>query len=315
MILTVTMNTSIDKLYLMESIQPETVMRVKEVHNTAGGKGLNVSRVAAKLGEPVTATGFVSGFNGQYLESLIKNSLIRPAFTYVRGETRSRINCWDLSNGRSTEYLEPGEPVTDMEISCFLADFDEQLPRADVVVISGNAPKGVPENFYCFLIRRCQEADVPILIDTSGNRLIAAVKEKPTFIKPNEDEIAQLTGTVLAGWMDSIQALVELHGSGIPYAVLSLGADGALLACDDGVFHGKPPAITPRNTVGCGDSMVAGFAVGFARHLPVLDTFRMALAVSAANALSIFSGDFDPADYERLYREVSIERFKAPVAG
>ena len=97
--------------------------------------------------------------------------------------------------------------------------------------------------------------------------------------------------------------------------MLSLGADGALLACDDGVFHGKPPAITPRNTVGCGDSMVAGFAVGFARHLPVLDTFRMPLAVSAANALSIFSGDFDPADYERLYREVSIERFKAPVAG
>lgn len=92
--------------------------------------------------------------------------------------------------------------------------------------------------------------------------------------------------------------------------VLSLGADGALLACGEGVFHGKPPAITPRNTVGCGDSMVAGFAVGFAKRLPILDSFRMALAVSAANALSIFTGDFDPADYAALYPRVSIEKLR-----
>ena len=112
MILTVTLNTSIDKLYLMDSVQPETVMRVKEVHNTAGGKGLNVTRVAAELGEPVTAMGFTGGFNGQYLESLISQPLVRCAFTHVKGETRSCINCWDLSDGRSTEYLEPGDPVT-----------------------------------------------------------------------------------------------------------------------------------------------------------------------------------------------------------
>ena len=112
MILTVTLNTSIDKLYLMTGIKPETVMRVKEVHNTAGGKGLNVSRVAGKLGEDVAATGFVGGFNGRYLESLVDNPLVRCAFTHVDAETRSCINCWDLSDGKSTEYLEPGAPVT-----------------------------------------------------------------------------------------------------------------------------------------------------------------------------------------------------------
>lgn len=308
MILTVTMNTSIDKLYLMESIQPETVMRVKEVHNTAGGKGLNVSKVAAKLGEPVTAMGFIGGFNGQYLVSLIAEPLVRPAFTKVAGETRCCINCWDLSDGRSTEYLEPGEPVAEEDIRRFLSDFDAALPQADVVTISGSVPKGVPEDFYCELIRRCRAAGIPVLVDTSGNRLVAAAKEKPAFIKPNEDEIAQLTGRRFASREETVDALRALHAGGIPYAVLSLGADGALLACDAGVFHGRPPVITPRNTVGCGDSMVAGFAVGFARKLPILDTFRMALAVSAANALSIFTGDFDPADYERLYPQVSIER-------
>ena len=308
MILTVTLNTSIDKLYLIESVRPETVMRVKEVHNTAGGKGLNVSRVAAKLQEPVTAMGFTGGFNGQYLESLISQPLVRCAFTHVHGETRSCINCWDLSDGRSTEYLEPGEPVTQDEISQFLGDFKGRLREADVVTISGSVPQGVPDDFYCELIRLCKAACVPVLVDTSGSRLIAAVKEKPVFIKPNEDEIAQLTGHAVSGREEAVRALTELHRFGIPYVVLSMGEEGALLACEQGVFHGKPPKITPRNTVGCGDSMAAGFAAGFSRRLPIEESFRMALAVSAANALSLFTGDFDPADYDRLYPDVRIEK-------
>ena len=310
MILTVTLNTSIDKLYLMEKIRPETVMRVKEVHNTAGGKGLNVSRTAAKLGEKVIAMGFTGGFNGKYLESLVESPLIRCAFTHVDAETRSCINCWDLSDGRSTEYLEPGAPVSPEDTARFLADFDRELPGADVVSVSGSIPEGVPEDIYCSLIRRCQEAGVPVLIDTSGNRLVSAVKEKPSFIKPNEDEIVQLLGRSVSGPEETARALMELHEGGIPYAVLSMGAEGALLACSEGVFHGKPPKLVPRNTVGCGDSMTAGFAVGFARSLPVMETFRMALAVSAASALSLFTGDFDPADYERLLPEVIIRRVR-----
>ena len=308
MILTVTLNTSIDKLYLMDSIRPETVMRVKEIHNTAGGKGLNVSRTAAKLGEPVTAMGFTGGFNGRYLESLISQPLVRCAFTRVAGETRSCINCWDLSNGRSTEYLEPGEPVEAGDVVRFMNDFLTELPGADVVTISGSMPKGVPEDLYCELIRRCRRAGIPVLLDTSGDRLVAAVREKPSFIKPNEDEIVQLTGRQFSGREEAVQALKQLYGSGIPWVVLSMGAEGALLACRDGVFYGKPPRITPRNTVGCGDSMVAGFAVSIARHMPVTEGFRMALAVSAASALSLLTGDFDPSDYERLFPQVTIEK-------
>ena len=308
MILTVTLNTSIDKLYLMTGIQPETVMRVKEVHNTAGGKGLNVSRIAGKLGEQVAATGFVGGFNGKYLESLVDTPLVRCAFTHVEAETRSCINCWDLSDGKSTEYLEPGAPVTAEDVERFLADFDRELAGADVVTISGSIPAGAPEEIYCDLIRRCRQAGIPVLVDTSGSRLISAVKELPSLIKPNEDEIAQLTGRSFSGREEAARALMDLHQAGIPWVVLSLGADGALLACDKGVFHGRPPRITPRNTVGCGDSMVAGFAVGFARHLNMAETFRMALAVSAASALSLFTGDFAPADYDRIYPEVSVNK-------
>ena len=187
MILTVTLNTSIDKLYLMTGIRPETVMRVKEVHNTAGGKGLNVSRVAGKLGEEVAATGFVGGYNGKYLESLVDNPLVRCAFTHVDAETRSCINCWDLSDNKSTEYLEPGAPVTSEDVARFLDDFDRELKSAGVVTISGSIPEGAPEDIYCDLIRRCREANVPVLVDTSGSRLVSAVKEQPAFIKPNDN--------------------------------------------------------------------------------------------------------------------------------
>ena len=310
MILTVTLNSSIDKLYLMDSVQPETVMRVKEVHNTAGGKGLNVSRVAAKLGEPVTAMGFTGGFNGQYLESLISSPLIRCAFTHVKGETRSCINCWDLSCGHSTEYLEPGDPVNDGDVIRFLNDFDRELPAADVVVISGSAPGGVPEDFYGELIRRCRAAAIPVLVDTSGKRLVSAVRAAPDLIKPNEDEIVQLTGRSFSGQAETVSVLKQLHCDGIHRVVLSMGAEGALLACKDGIFYGRPPKITPRNTVGCGDSMIAGFAAGFARHLSAEETFRIALAVSAANALSIFTGDFDPDDYARILPNVVINKLE-----
>lgn len=308
MILTVTLNSSIDKLYLMDSVHPETVMRVKEVHNSAGGKGLNVSRVAALLNEPVTAMGFTGGFNGRYLESLITHPLIRCAFTHVAGETRCCINCWDLSDGHSTEYLEPGEPVTSEDASRFLADFEAFLPEADVVAVSGSLPAGLPDDFYCEIIRRCKASGTPVLVDTSGSRLSAAVREKPDFIKPNTDEIAQLTGRALSGRPEYIQALQNLYKEGIPTVVLSMGEAGALLACSEGVFRGKAPDITPRNTVGCGDSMVAGFAVGYARHLSLAEAFRTALAVSAANALSLFTGHFEQADYDRLYPEVMIEK-------
>ena len=308
LILTVTLNTSIDKLYLMESIQPQTVMRVKEVHNTAGGKGLNVSRVAAKLGEPVTAMGFTGGFNGQYLESLLTSPHIRCAFTHVAGETRSCINCWDLSCNRSTEYLEPGEPVETGDVARFLNDFIAELPEADVVTVSGSMPKGVPEDLYCDLIRRCKAAGVPVLVDTSGERLVAAAKETPTLIKPNTDEIVQLTGKSFSGEAEAVRSLQELYQGGIPNVVLSLGAEGALLVCREGVFRGRPPKITPRNTVGCGDSMLAGLAVAFARHLSVAEGFRMALAVSAASALGLLTGDFDPAEYERLYPRISMDQ-------
>ena len=306
MILTVTMNTSIDRLYMVDRVTPETVMRVREVHNTPGGKGMNVSRVARKLREPVTAAGFTGGFHGQYLEQMLAETGVTPDFTHVKTETRSCINIWDLSDNRSTEYLEPGAPVTAEELDRFLTDFSVRLPSADAVTISGSVPAGVPKDIYARLIARCRERNVPVLLDTSGELLREGVKAVPTLVKPNEDEIGAISGCSPENREETVRALKGLVERGIRYAVLSLGAEGAILASAEGLLYGRPPRVVPKNTVGCGDSMLAGFAVGIARRLPIRECFRMALAVSAASAMNLLTGDFDEPDYQDILPRVEI---------
>ncbi len=307
MILTVTMNPSIDKLYMVDGNSLGTVMRVQQVSNTAGGKGLNVSRICAQLGEQVTAMGLIGGHIGGYFESLIGPG-IRKAFTHTASETRSCINVWDTSTGISTEYLEPGAPITLEEAERFFADFRRELESATAVTISGSLPKGAPADSYEKLIGWCHEQDKMVLLDTSGENLRRGVAAKPDFVKPNTDELAQLLGHPVQGMDEAVKAAKQLHETGIPYVAVSLGAQGAIFVCKEGAFHGKPPKIAPKNTVGCGDSMVGGFAVGLSRGLCAEETLRTAVAVSAANALTISTGSYDPADFDKLYPRVQIER-------
>lgn len=306
MITTVTMNTSIDKLYLVDSLEKNQVMRVKEVTNTAGGKGLNVSKVAACLGEEVCATGFVGGFNGDYLISLIGVPGVKPAFTKVQAETRSCINIWDSSTGRSTEFLEPGQGVTQEELSTFETRFLESLKESSVVTISGSVPAGVPKDYYKRLVDLVKAAGKQVLVDSSGELLKNCLSAKPTMIKPNTDEIRQILDVNVESREDIIQAASTLYGMGIPNVAVSLGKEGVVLVCEEGVFQGIPPKIEPVNTVGCGDSMVAGFAVALSRGLSVQESIRLAVAVSAANALTKATGSFLQEDLQCLLPQVQV---------
>lgn len=304
MIATVTMNASIDKLYMIDSLLPFEVMRVQQVNNTAGGKGLNVSRVAALAGEPVIAAGMIGGFNGQLFESLITEPNITPAFTRVAGETRCCINVRDSKTNHSTELLEPGTLVSEQELEQFLTDYEKTVATADVIAISGSMPKGAPVDFYAKLVTIAKDAGKQVIVDTSGAALAASVAAKPTMIKPNTDEIQQLLAVDIHSREELIQAAVQLHESGIAIVVVSLGKEGSLVACSEGVFMGVTPDIPVVNTVGCGDSMVAGFAVGLSRGYSIEETIRFATAISTANALTMETGSFRQADLERLLTQV-----------
>jgi len=308
MITTVTLNASIDKAYVMrEAIENGTVMRVKEVRNTAGGKGLNVAKIAVICGAEVLATGFAGGFNGRYLESLAAESHVATRFCHVEGETRSCINILDPKYG-STEYLEPGFSVKEDDLARFLTEFPGVIGESAVVTMSGSAPVGIPADIYRKMTELAKAAGAKVILDTSGDYLKEGLQGRPFMIKPNEDEIEALLGIRAEDPEAVFRAASELRVKyGIPWVVISLGGNGAVLSCDEGVFHGLPPKLDPVNTVGCGDSMVGAFAVALERALPPREALRYAVAVSAASAMSPLTGDYDPAVFEEIYPETIVE--------
>jgi tagatose 6-phosphate kinase len=308
MITTVTMNTSLDKLYRVGRLEDGTVMRVREVVNTAGGKGLNVSKVAALLGERVTATGFIGGFNGAHVRALLAGTGVEDAFVDSGVETRACINVIDCGTGASTEFLEPGLPVEKSRYDEFLARYGDLVARSDAVTISGSLPSGAPEGFYGRLVSIANDAGKPVVLDASGQLLRDGVASRPTIVKPNREELGQLVQREICGEAGIVESARNLVSGGITCAAVSLGGEGCVLACADGVFHGCVEDVRAVNPVGCGDSMVAAFAVGLARRMPPLEMFRLALAVSAASAMNEKTGAFDKGDFEAASCRVRIER-------
>lgn len=306
MITTVTLNASIDKAYFMEgNIENGKVMRVHSVRNSAGGKGLNVARIVKLCGEEVLTTGLLGGYNGKYLESLLEKDGISHAFEYVSGETRSCINILDEKYG-STEYLEPGCQVTEEETERFLQRFPQMIERSSVVTISGSVPAGMPKDIYKKMILMAKEAGKQVILDTSGELLEQGLKAAPTIVKPNQDEMELLFQTKIESRKDVIAHAEKILKQGIPYVIVSLGGDGALMLCKDGIYHGKPPKIKVVNTVGCGDSMVGALAVALHRNYEPKKALQFAVAIASANALSPNTGDFEPEIGKRLFEEVEV---------
>lgn len=305
MITTVTLNVAVDKAYVIGEFCQGEVMRVQKCTNTAGGKGLNVAKVAKLCGEEVLATGFVGGHAGAYIEQMLEEQQVSNDFVHIANETRSCINVL-AADGTSTEFLEPGAPVSAEETEQFLKKFDEIIENSDVITISGSAPKGLPDDIYMKMTKAAKNKGKRVILDTSGRLLEEGIKAAPTMIKPNSDEIAALLGVDISNREELIANGKKLQAMGIEYVVISLGGEGALVVTRDHVYHGKPPKITPVNTVGCGDSMVAAFAVGLARNYDVEECLKYAVSVSAANALTMATGHFEMEDQKRLYEQVMV---------
>lgn len=305
MITTVTLNVAIDKSYVIDVLKKGEVMRVHECTKTPGGKGLNVARVIKLCGEDVLATGIVGGHSGAYVEDLLKEQNIAYDFARTASETRTCINILD-SEGNSTEFLELGDPVTQTELENFLVKFADMITESEVITISGSVPKGINIDIYAKLVAMVKEQGKLVILDTSGDLLKEGINACPTMIKPNRDELKALLNMSLDNWDELVDGARKLQSRGIEFVVVSLGTEGALVVTKDRIYHGKPPRIQPVNTVGSGDSMVAAFAVGLARKYHVEEMLRYAIAVSAANTLTMTTGSFKKEDMKVLYDQVTI---------
>lgn len=310
MILTVTLNAAIDKRYVVEGFQVGEVNRVKECAYVPGGKGLNVSKPLAISGADVIATGFVGGHAGNYIEAALKPFHIRSEFYHVEAESRSCINIWDEVNHVQTEFLEPGFTLTEEDFEGFVEKFSDLVQKAGVVVMSGSVPKGLDGTAYQQLIKIVKAADKKVILDTSGNLLTMGIEAKPTMIKPNIDEIRMLTGNSCEHLEDMIEAAKIIHENGVKIVTVSLGGEGSFVVCDEGVFRAEVPKINAVNTVGCGDAMIAGFALGLSEKHSIADTLRKASAISAAAAMREETGFYVKEDMERIYPKIRITKLQ-----
>ena len=308
MITTVTLNTAIDKLYIVDEYIPYEVMRVKECTYTPGGKGLNVSKVLHLLNEKVVATGFIGGYAGEWILEALSSMGIHHQFVKTEGETRSCINIKELSTGKHTEFLEPGPSLDQSYEALFLETFSTIIKDSKVVTVSGSIPKGINQDIYSKIITLCKENNKKILVDTSGTLLETVIENGPTLVKPNIDELKAIVKEKIDTVEDIIKAAEFIRQKGVSIVAVSLGKDGVLVVCDEGVYHGMPPKIQAVNTVGCGDSMLAGFAAGISKEEGIENTIKNAVAVSAANALTSQTGYFEIDDYKRLLDQVVIKK-------
>lgn len=307
MVLVINLNASIDKRYRMADFRKGEVMRVREVDNTPGGKGIHVANVLGILGEDCLATGFLGGRSGEFIKDRLQEYGIRHDFVDIQGETRSCIAVVD-DEGCQTELLEPGPLVSNDEQERFLGKYAELLAAAQVVVASGSLPGGVDKGFYGRLVSLARRSgDKPVLLDTSGEALLQGIEEKPYFIKPNQDELAALLGHDVQSEGEIADAVRGFLAKGIALVAVSMGADGCMAGYDGRICKVSVPKIKCKNPVGSGDSFVAGIAAGMMRGMGIEDTLKLAAACGTANALEDESGFVRRENVEKLFGQIEVE--------
>ncbi|CAH2717364.1 Tagatose-6-phosphate kinase [Neobacillus rhizosphaerae] len=309
MILTVTMNPSVDISYPVDQFKLDDVNRVETVRKTAGGKGLNVARVIAQMEEEVLATGVLGGTIGDYIVQELNKSNIQNDFLRIDKESRNCIAI--LHEGMQTEILEAGPTLSSEEGEVFLEKFANLLPKVSIVTISGSLPKGLPPNFYQQMLEISQEKGIPVVVDSSGEplRQVLLHKEKPFAIKPNTAEMSQLLGFKVDAEIGSLkQAVNHELLKGIEWIVVSMGSDGAFVRRADEYYRVTIPKIDLVNPVGSGDATVAGFAVALNRHETIEKVLKTAMTTGILNTVEAGTGYINIAKFNQYFDSVKVEK-------
>ncbi len=300
MILTVTLNPVLDRVVEIPDFGVARVNLVeKERVRVAGGKGINVSRVAKTLGEPTLATGWLGGRSARFVKERLKKEGIASDFVPIKGESRLNLTILDPVTHSQTHLVEAGPRIFPSEIKRLEEKIGDLVKKARVVVFSGSIPPGVSENIYHSLIRlayREKEDIIPIL-DTRGEPLKQGLEARPFMLKPNKKELEDLVGRSLESEEDLIHEARALVKKYVQLVVVSRGKDEVMVMEKKRLLMVSPPEIKPLNTVGAGDALVGGFAVGLSRGLSLKEMSALAVACAAASAEE---GREKPLSFKRI---------------
>lgn len=259
MIITLTLNPSLDRTLEVDRLERGEVNRAAEVTLEPGGKGVNVSRAVVAHGGHSVAVLPVAGTSGQLLVGLLESSGVAVTPVLTAGRTRSNVSLVE-PDGTTTKVNEPGVELSQADLQSLTAAVVDVAERGDWVVLAGSLPPGAPGDVYALLIEALHRKGSRVALDTSGPAFAAALAAGPDLVKPNAEELAEATGSALLTLADVVAAAAALRVRGAGAVLASLGSRGALLAdAAGGTLHGAVSLVRPRSTVGAGDALLAGF--------------------------------------------------------
>lgn len=310
MIYTVTLNPALDKTVEIPGMALDTVNRITEMRTDPGGKGINVSKVIAKLGGESCAAGILGGGSGKMLEKLLEGENFTTRFRFVEGQTRTNLKIIDREGHTNTDINEPGLTVTDADLDALLHELLAELRPGDIVVLAGSLPKGAPQDTYRTWTAACKKAGARVFLDADGALLAEGIKAAPYLIKPNDDELSRLAGKKLETLEELTAEGRKLLERGIERVVISLGGRGALYLRKGSTIYAEGLKVPVGSTVGAGDSVVAALAYAEAQGLSEEEAVRLSTAAGAANVMCSGTQAAEREAVEALLPKVRFSRLR-----
>lgn len=306
-IVTLTINPAIDIFVNVGHVEPTRKLRCSSPKRDPGGGGINVARVAHRLGSDVAAIYPVGGAIGKLLQRLVEREGIESLVTPSHVETRENFTAYETESGDQYRFVLPGSALHRTEWEACLDKLKSLPQKPKFVVASGSVPPGVPDDFFARVVSEAKRLGAKTVIDTSGAALTAALNEGVTMFKPNLVELSEFAGTALEGDAACIAACRKLIVSGRAEAVaLTLGERGALLVTAERAWRAPPLAIEVVSAVGAGDSFLGGMVSALAADKSMDEAFRIAVAAGSAAVMSPGTELCHQADVMRLLPEVQI---------
>lgn len=304
MIYTLTLNPSVDYIVKLESFQLGELNRTVNEAKFPGGKGINVSTVLKQFGSKSKALGFIGGFTGAYIEQYLQNEDIDTDFVQVDEDTRINVK---IKTGQESEINALGPNISEQNFA-LLKQKIQHLGADDLLVLAGSIPASLPKTTYEELVKICSENGAQFVVDAEGDLLKKVLPYHPFLIKPNHHELGELFDTCITTAEEVIPYGKKLVEMGAENVIVSLAGAGAVLINSEKVFFAKVPSGEVKNSVGAGDSMVAGFLAAYERTGNNEEAFRYSVASGSATAFSL--GLCSKGKVEELLPQVHIKEIR-----
>jgi 1-phosphofructokinase family hexose kinase len=306
MIVTVTLNTAIDRTFIIDQFAWNKTIHSSQSVVGMGGKGTDASWILGELGYDNTALGFAAGDVGKQIDRMLRARGSRTDFVWVKGESRTNVIVVSEQGHKQSTLVSGGLEISDHNVAMFKNKFMEAVTNAGCVVIGGSIPIGLEPSIYTEIVRAARALKVPVIFDSSGPSLQAGLEGKPDFAKPNIDEIAQLSGERIKSIRSAFseaKRLQEKYGTSF---IITLGELGALAVLHHRAYRIPPLKIKVVSTAGAGDGVLAGLAAAISQGKPVEEGLQLGFAIASAVCLTPATADFNRQDVEMLLPRIQL---------